>query len=97
MRQITHGDVTSAARVLLRLPAPDRAQALADMLAAAHVADCHRKTTGRVHQHLGNGTLMAVALARGPGPEPFAGDPTYLAVLAQVIEGVIGWRASRSG
>lgn len=97
MRQITHGDVTSAARVLMRHPEARRARVLADMLAAAHLADCHRKALGRVHPHMGNGTLMAVALARDPVPEPFAGDPAYLAALAQVIEGIIGWRAARQG
>lgn len=97
MRQITHGDVTCAARVLMQLPVSQRAMVLADMLTAAHLADCHRKATGRVHPRLGNGTLMAVALARGAGPEPFAGDRAYLTALAQVIEGVIAWRADRPG
>lgn len=97
MRQITHGDVTSAARVLMPLPMAERAAVLTEMLERAHTADCYRKAMGRVHPQLGNGTLMAAALMHVPGPEPFAGDPAYLTALAQVIEGVMRWRRARSG
>lgn len=96
MREITQGDIRAAARVLVARPRSDWPALVAGMLEAAHHADCHRKALGRVHGRLGNGTLMAVALGRGPVPEPQASDGAYLDAMAAVIEAVILWRTDRA-
>ncbi len=96
MREITHGDIVTAARVLLARPEPDWPALVARMLAAAHTADCHRKALGRVHPRLGAGTLISVAMAFGPAPVPRPSDSRYLRALAAVAQGVLAWRAARS-
>jgi len=95
MRTVTQGDVAAAARALLACPEDARAALLVRLLADAHAADRYRRVFGRVHPRLGNGTLMATALARTTVPEPVVGDMAYLRALAQVIEGVLDWHASR--
>ncbi len=96
MREITHGDIRAAARVLLVRPAADWPHVMAQMLDEAHCADRYRKSFGRHHPRLGNGTLMSAALARKPVPEPPASDPRYLATLAASIEAVLSWRMGRA-
>lgn len=93
MREITQGDIRLAARVLLALPEADWPHVMAEMLDAAHRADCVRKALGRSHPRLGNGTLMSAAFARGPAPEPPLSDSRYLAALCAVIRATLDWRA----
>lgn len=95
MREITHGDIRTCARVLLAHPQSDWPACMARMLEEAHHGDCHRKALGRLHARLGNGTLISVALRHGPVPEPPASDPRYLRALAACIEAVLDWRAAR--
>lgn len=92
MREITQGDLRLAARVLLGRSEGAWPALMAEMLAEAHHADRYRKVFGRVHPRFGNGTLMAVAFARAPVPEPPAGDMRYLEALRAVIEAVLAWR-----
>lgn len=89
MRSITQGDIAAAARAALARPAPERAAAIAALIAEAELADRYRRRLGRLHPCLGNGTLMAAALARGAVPEPAPGDPAYLRAMAQVIEALL--------
>lgn len=95
MREITHGDICAAARVLLARPKHQWRAVMQQMLYEAHCADCCRKRFGRAHPRLGNGTLMSVALARGPVAGPVASDEAYLGALAAVIAAVLDWRAGR--
>ncbi len=93
MREITHGDIRAAARVLLAQSECIWPELMADMLGQAHHADRYRKAMGRLHPRLGNGTLMSVALARAPVAEPPASDPRYLTAIRAAIEAVLDWRA----
>lgn len=95
MREITHSDIRACARVLLARKPAQWPQLMEQMLTKAHTADRYRKAIGRAHPHLGNGTLIAVALAHRPVPEPVASDTAYLGAIAAVIEAVLDWRAER--
>jgi hypothetical protein len=95
MREITHGDIRAAARVLLAYRQEMWPGLMARMLEDAHCADRCRKALGRVHPKLGNGTLMSVALAHQPMPEPVASDQAYLVALGAVIAAVLDWRRQR--
>jgi len=81
-----HGDVVAAARVLRELPPNDRPSALKRMVQHAEYADRHRLATGRLHPFWGDGSLMTVALAANPGPEPRLDDTDYCRCLAQVFD-----------
>jgi len=96
MRQILLGDLAAAARVVMGLPGPAARDEVRTMLAQAHLADCWRKRTGRAHPRHGDGSLMAVAMARRPPPEPFAGDAAFLAALGIVIAELRRWRDRRA-
>ncbi|MCC5957033.1 MAG: hypothetical protein JJU07_13120 [Natronohydrobacter sp.] len=93
MREITHGDIRVAARVLLARPEVDWPALMARMLTKAHHADRYRKALGRYHPRLGNGTLMGAAFGMGVAPEPLPSDSRYLAAIGAVIEAVLDWRA----
>ncbi len=95
MREVTHGDIRAAARVLLGHPDACWPEVMAEMLSEAHQADCYRKARGRHHPQLGNGTLMSAALARAPAPAPAPGEGAHLAALGAAIEAVLDWRAQR--
>ncbi|MBB4022054.1 MULTISPECIES: DUF7742 family protein [Actibacterium] len=97
MRPVLHGDVVAAARALLPLPDCARAAALRGMLARAAAADAYRKRFGRAHRAWGNGSLMAVALPRVRGAEPFLDDAEYCRCLALVFETLAAWRAENRG
>lgn len=84
MRPVLVGDILAAARVLMALPRGARDGALAEMLAEADLADRFRRRTGRAHPRFGGGCLMAAALARRPGPEPFPADAAFLDALSRV-------------
>lgn len=89
MRPVVHGDVVAAARVLWNSPDADHARLLARLLNEARWADAWRKRTGRAHPLWGDGTLMAAALMRRPGPEPSLADSRWLRCLATVLEGLV--------
>ncbi len=80
-----HGDVTAAARVLRGVPEGAREEVLERLIRSATWAAAYRQRHGRQHPCWGDGTLMAAALARDPGPEPGLGDPDYCRCLAQVL------------
>ncbi|TVP72325.1 MAG: hypothetical protein EA339_06810 [Rhodobacteraceae bacterium] len=93
MREVTHGDIRAAARVLLSHAEQEWPHLVARMLVQAHHADCYRKAMGRLHPGLGNGTLMSVALAKAPVAEPPASDRRYLTAIRAVLEAVLAWKA----
>lgn len=92
MRQILHGDLTAAARVLRTVAPAAREGLLLRMIAEAEVADRYRRRLGRVHPRFGDGSLMAAALRRRPRPEPFLSDSDYLCCLGQVIAALLARR-----
>lgn len=95
MRRVLHGDVTAAGRALLAVAPAARPALLVRMLAAADTADAYRQATGRAHPLWGGGSLMAVALARPLGPEPFLDDPDYAACLALVFSALVARSAEQ--
>lgn len=87
-----HGDVVSAARAVLTLPAGARRAAIRRLFARAEAADRYRLRHGVAHPLWGNGSLMAVARMRPLPPEPALGDTEYCACLADVFEALIDWQ-----
>ncbi len=71
MRPVLNGDVTSAARALLYVPAKQRPTLCRQIFEQAEVADRHVRRTRRSHQ-FGNGSLMAAARRY-----PLADEPTF--------------------
>lgn len=95
MRPVLHGDVVAAAMALLQLPTERREAAFEAMLQKARAADAYRKRFGRGHPKWGNGSLMAVALPKVVGPEPFLDNPDYCRCMALVFDRLVQWRAAR--
>ena len=89
MRPILHGDVTRAARALLRVPARARAALCRRMIAEAELADCHVQSTGRAHPIWGNGSLMAAARRRDLADEPSFDDVGYCQCFETVLQSLI--------
>lgn len=92
MTEVGLGDVSAAARALMVVPESARAALMYRLLDEAGRAARYRRCHGRVHPRLGNGTLMARALACPQAEVAGPGDPEYLSALAQVIEAVLDWR-----
>ena len=86
MRPVLMGDVVAAARVLMAVPPAARARLMAAMLAEAEAAEA----CGRAHPDWGNGSLMAVAMARARVAEPALSDPAYRDCLVAVLEALGG-------
>lgn len=86
MRPVMHGDVAAAGCALLRVAPEARPGLMSRMLSEAEAADQYRQKTGRVHPLWGNGSLMAVAMARPRAREPFLDNPDYCACMALVFD-----------
>jgi hypothetical protein len=91
MRPILPSDLDQAARALLTVPQAARPAAMGAMLAAADLADRHRKRTGRMHPAYGDGSLIAVILKQPRLPARFC-DPAYCAAMQVVLSGIAIWR-----
>lgn len=89
MRPVLHGDVVSAARVLLAAGPDRRANLLARMLSEADAADAHRLRTGKAHPVWGTGSLMSAALTRARAKEPYLDDPDYAGCFAMVFDALV--------
>lgn len=96
MRPVLHGDVSSAARVLLRYPPDLRPRLCHLMIAEAEAAERHRRQTGRLHPLWGNGSLMAAARARPLAAEPGFDDSDYCQCFALVLSALVAHRISRT-
>lgn len=90
MRPVLMGDVVAAARALMAVPPAARARLMAAMLAEAEAAEAYRRACGRAHPDWGNGSLMAVAMARARVAEPALSDPAYRDCLVAVLEALGG-------
>ncbi|WP_099823876.1 hypothetical protein [Oceaniglobus indicus] len=79
------GDAAAIARVLCAVGPARRAWVLERMLREAGRAAHHRRRHRRAHPLWGDGSLMAAALRRRPGPEPSLADPVFSAALGLVL------------
>jgi hypothetical protein len=95
MRQVLLGDVVAAARSVLELSPPERAAAVSKMIDNAHIADKVMKRTGLPHKTWGNGSLMAAALPKPKGTEPFLSDLDYLAAIRLILEALAVWKQNQ--
>ncbi|MCI2398641.1 hypothetical protein [Aliiroseovarius subalbicans] len=89
MRPVLPGDVAAAGCALLHAKTAARAGLMRRMLAEAEAADSYRRKTGCAHPVWGNGSLMAVAMARPRAREPFLDDPEYCACMALVFDALL--------
>ena len=74
-------DLWATARALMAVPQADRPALMARLIAEAEQADAFRLHADRLHPALGDGSLMAAALARPRAARPVS-DPAALAALA---------------
>lgn len=96
MRPVLHGDVSCAARAMMRVPAAKRARFSTELIARAHAADLHVRRTARLHPRWGNGSLMAAARKHPMMPEPGFDDPEYCACFSQLMQALIRFHANRT-
>lgn len=89
MRPVLHGDVSSAARVLLNVPTVVRAGLCARMIDEAEAADVYFQSTGRSHMVWGNGSLMGAARKRVLADEPPFSCLDYCACFEMVLRAII--------
>lgn len=89
MRPVLHGDVSSAARVLLRAPEAQRRDLCERMIREAEAADDHVRRFGKLHPLFGNGSLMSAARKRVLATEPGFDDLSYCACFELVLRCLI--------
>jgi hypothetical protein len=89
VRPILHGDVSNAARALLRVPAQLRADLCDRMIAEAEAAYRHAQSTRQMHPLWGNGSLMSAARKRPLANEPGFDDVDYCGCFSMVLEALI--------
>lgn len=95
MRPVLLGDVTAAARALLRVAPAERAALLTRWLDSADAADRYARKLRKVHPVWGNGTLKD-ALGLAPlAAEPYCSDPEYCSCLSMVLHGLAARRGGR--
>lgn len=85
MRPILHGDLTNAARVLMRVAEADRDGVARQMIEEAERAFDHMTATGRAHPDWGDGSLMSAARMRGMSFEPTLDNLAYCSCLETVL------------
>lgn len=89
MRPVLHGDVSSAARALLRVPEAQRRGLCQRMIKEAETADDHVRRFGKLHPLFGNGSLMSAARKRLLAAEPGFDDLAYCACFELVLRCLI--------
>lgn len=94
MRPVLHGDVSSAARVLLNVPNVVRAGLCARMINEAEAADAYFQSTGRSHVVWGNGSLMGAARKRELADEPLFSCLDYCACFEMVLRALIEYQVT---
>jgi hypothetical protein len=96
MRPVLHGDVSSAARVLLNVPARRRMDLCERMINEAEGADVHFQNTGRSHVLWGNGSLMGAARKRILADEPSFSSTEYCGCFEMVLRALIVHRITKT-
>ena len=86
MRPVLHGDVSTAARALLHVPAGRRSGLCRRLIAEAEIADRYRRLTGRLHPRFGNGSLMSAAFKYPLHREPNFDHRDYCCCVIQVLQ-----------
>jgi len=86
VRPVLHGDVVSAARVLLAAPDAERGFLMKRLQRAAEVADVFRTHAGKNHPLFGDGTLASACGGRAKAPEPYLDDPDYCHCMLLVFQ-----------
>ncbi len=89
MRPVQIADIEVASRVLLALPAKERAAVMTDILERAKVADEYRQNLGRPHPDFGVGSVMSAASYYARAPRPAALNQDALGAMYIVINGLI--------
>ncbi|WP_322892641.1 MULTISPECIES: hypothetical protein [unclassified Yoonia] len=84
MRGVHLADLEWVTRVLLAVPAAQRADLLEEMLITATRGDQFYQLTGRAHPLHGIGTLMSAASRLKMVPRPAVLTPDYLRCLAMI-------------
>ncbi|WP_170414271.1 DUF7742 family protein [Ruegeria atlantica] len=95
MRPVLHGDVSTAARVLLNAPPADRERLCVKMINEADLADSYVGQTGRLHPLFGNGSLMTAARARPLADEPGFDDVQYCKCFEMVLRCLVQFHITR--
>lgn len=95
MRPVQHGDVSCAARVLLRVPEQQRLLICQRMIDEAEAAYVYVRENGGLHPLWGNGSLMAAARGRVLADEPSFEDLEYCQCFEMVLQAVVKIRVSR--
>ncbi len=96
MRPVLHGDVSNAARALLRVPQDGHEDVCARLIAEAEMADRHVKRTGQAHPLWGNGSLMSAARRRPLADEPGFDDLVYCQCFVTVVQALIRHHLSQT-
>ncbi|WP_170770538.1 hypothetical protein [Ruegeria lacuscaerulensis] len=96
MRPVLHGDVSAAARVLLRVDPLDRDRLCQRMIQEAELADAYVGQTGCMHPLFGNGSLMAAARNRKLADEPSFDDLRYCQCFELVLRHLIDTRINQT-
>lgn len=96
MRPVLHGDVSSAARVLLTVPQQNRDQLCARMISEADLAHRYVTDTGRLHPVYGNGSLMAAARCRRLANEPGFDNVQYCQCFETVLRHLIRFHVTQT-
>lgn len=86
MRRTLHGDVISAARVLVGVPPERRRWVLERLFREAEHASRFVQQNARMHPIYGDGSLLAAALRRCPASEPWLDNADYCSCLVLVFE-----------
>lgn len=89
MRPVLHGDVSNAARALLRVPEGAREFWCQRLIAQAELADRHVRQTGRAHPLWGNGSLMSAARKWPLADEPGFDDLGFCRCFEIVLQTLI--------
>ncbi|WP_449284308.1 DUF7742 family protein [Lutimaribacter marinistellae] len=94
MLPVLHGDVSAAARALLRAPVDGRGRLCRRMIGEAAQACAHVRKTGSLHPLYGNGSLMSAARKRELADEPSFDDPEYCQCFEMVLREITLFRIS---
>ncbi|MEM6758413.1 MAG: hypothetical protein AAF601_02935 [Pseudomonadota bacterium] len=89
MRPVLAVDLICAARAVLSVPVTERLSTAQTLLFAAEAADWHRRHTGEMHPHFGDGTLAAAALQAPMADERPLCDREMAAALIVVLQMII--------
>jgi len=96
MRPVLHGDISAAARVLLRVCPQAREDLSRRMISEAEIADRHVLATGQLHPRFGNGSLMMAAFRHLPADEPNFDDTEYCRCVQTILRHLIVFHANRT-